>query len=271
MREKKVSTGQKIWIFLLTVFFIINCSYIVYDKVFLPSLLFKKKTLESRDISEKEIKKEKTVRPLSMAEEKMLLEQIDDYNTYLSLEYPISSVFQLSNQKKLLFAYSNMEKLNRREFMQSELKKNVEYYFGKHCNISYEDILCEKGDGNLYIYDDTRKVYTLDGEHSHDGISSFSTHSFYVDGKVYDEKEYQVDVNVIYASYCNGTCEETLSYYQSAKDAMEGDHSIITREEAGEFTEYDYEKVKNQLETMRFTFQKDDKGNYGLVSVTLAL
>lgn len=56
--------------------------------------------------------------------------------------------------------------------------------------------------------------------------------------------------------------------YKSAKGAEERKDALLTREREEEFTEHNYQKAENQLDTVRFSFQKDDRGNYGLTSVT---
>ncbi len=267
LRKRKITEGQKILIVLLTLLFIGNCSYIFYDKVFVVK---KKETkcIEEKQDEDVDKKVERVKRSLSMAEEKMLLEQIDDYNTYLASFYPISDIKSLSNQQKLLFAYLHMEKQGQKEFMQSEIKKNLEYFFGRNHGVIYEDILCDHGDGVLYTYDKAARVYTFSNEHGHDGISLFQVYTFLIDGSVLDEKEYFVDVKSVYGPYCSGTCGPVLTYYKSAKDAEERKDALLTREREEGFTEHDYQKVENQLDTVRFSFQKDDRGNYGLTSVT---
>lgn len=270
MRERTIRTGQVIWIVILSLLLIGNIAYITYDKVYLGKQEEKQDdaTEKKKSLQKSKVKKEKITRSLSLAEEKMLLSQIEYYNMYLSTSYPIEDVKQLENGKKLLFAYAMLEdRRGQKEFMQGELKKQIDAYFGMDSQIVYEDILCDHGDGVLYQYNNATKVFQLEGVHGHEGMEYYASTSFFVNGTVFNDKEYEVVVQTIYHRYCGGTCGPLLNYYKSADDAKNEKNPVITREEERELTENDYEKVKDQLDKIVFKFYKDRSGNYGLVSV----
>ncbi len=264
MKERKTSKGQITIIIILLLLLIANISYIAYDKF----MLEKNTEKEEKPRKEEKQEDEDIIRPLSLAEQKILLEQIKGYNKNLAYAYPISHISKLSNQEILLFAYKNMENKNQKEFMQADIKKIIEYYFGKENNIVYETIYCDKNDGELYVYNDTTKIYTS-STHGHGGGGVYNATSYYIDGEVKNEAEYIIKVHLIYDRYCGDTCGPLLKYYRNKEDAKSGQNPIITREEEKELTKEDYEKVKSELETTIFHFQKDKNGNYGLISVEI--
>lgn len=265
MKERKTSKAQIVTIVILTLLLIANTTYLFYDKIYQKEE--RKKPEEKKVVEEKVIKK--TTRKLSVAEERLLLSQIDDYNAYLAGSYPIEDVEKLPNQEKLLFAYHMMEEKKQKEFMQSELKKWIDTYFGTDNNVVYESMNCFNKDGVLYTYNDSGRIYTLEGEHGHEGVYPYQSRSYLVEGSVENEEKYTVAVHTVYAPYCRGTCGPILNYYKNITDAKEEKNEIITREDEKELTENDYEKVKDKLEKTIFTFQKDSKGNYGLQSVKI--
>jgi len=268
VKERKTSKGQIAWIIILTLLLLGNISYILYDKLYLDSKPENTKK-KVQEVESKKEKKEDVTRSLSLAEQKMLLEQIEAYNTYLAEDYPISDISSFDNQKKLFFAYRNLEITNDREFMQGDLKKVITSYFGNKNNIHYEEINCPVGDGALYQYNDATRVYTKAEGHGHGGGGYYRNHNYYVDGTVTNEDYYEVKVHTIYGRYCADTCGPNLNFFGNAKDAKEGENSILTIEEEQELSNNDYEKVKEKLSLTTYTFQKDSSGNYGLVSVNI--
>lgn len=270
MKERKTSRGQIVMLIILSILLVLNSAYIIYDKYYLAKEKEKKaeeKIKEDKEDKKEKVDKEKTTRNLSLAEEKILLSQIDDYNTFLAQYYPIQDIKELDNQKKLLFAYALLDLKGHKDFMQGELKKIVDSYFGKDNNVIYEDIICDHNDGVLFKYDSTTRVFEQTGNHGHDHIESYRSNNYLITGNVLNEEEYTVEVKTIYENYCGGTCGPTLNYYKNAKDAKREENPVITRQEEKELTETDYEKVKNKLESTIYTFKKDSNGNYGLKSV----
>lgn len=270
MKERTIRVGQVIWIVVLSLLLIGNVFYIAYDKFYLGRQEKKQREVVSKKDTtlQKKAKEEQVIRPLSLAEEKLLLSQIEYYNMYLSTSYPIDDIKQLENEKKLLFAYAMLkDRHGQKEFMQGELKKQIDAYFGRDSQIVYEDILCDHKDGVLYRYNEATKVFQAEGVHGHEGMEAYASTSFFVSGTVLNEEEYEVVVQIIYHRYCGGTCGPLLTYYKNAEDARNGKDPIITREEEKELTENDYLKVKEKLDKIVFKFQKDRSGNYGLVSV----
>ncbi len=265
MEEKKTGKGKIIAIIVLTLLLIINCSYIAYDKLYLPSKAHE--TLDEDDIEDDVEKPEVKTRSLSLAEKKILMEQIQAYNNTLSLYYPITDITTFDNQKKLMFALVNSDVSKEKEFMQSKLKQIIDSYFGGNSKTNYESINCFNDDGVLYTYDEARRIYTFEGVHGHDGIASYNTTYYYLDGTVTNESIYSINIHIIYHRYCAGTCGPALNFYKTAKDAHDKMNTVLKLEDEQELTENDYEKVKDQLDITTFTFEKDSKGNFGLKSV----
>lgn len=265
MNKRKMGKGQLVAIIVLILLLIANCSYIAYDKLYIEKGNYSSHEKKKKQKEQKESKK--ITRKLSIAEQKILLDQIDSYNSYLSLSYPIEDITTFDNQKKLLFAYNNMDSKSQKEFMQGDLKKIAESYFGKNSNITYESIKCPYDEEELYRYDDATRVYTIAGTHGHGGAGRFQTYSYYLDGTVTDETKYVVEVHILYGKYCTETCGSSLEFYSNAMDAKENQNSILSIEEEEKLTDTDYNKIKEKLATTTFTFEKDTSGNFGLKSV----
>lgn len=268
MKERKTGKGQIFAIIILVLLLIANCSYIVYDKLYLKN---KSHLINYESEEEKEENEEIEVksRSLSFAEKKILLEQIEAYNNVLSISYPIVDIKTFDNQQKLLFAYVNSGVSGQKEFMQGDLRKVIDAYFGKDSDTNYENINCFNNDGVFYVYDEARRTYTLEGMHGHDGLPSYSTTNYYLDGTVTNEKEYKVNVQIIYHRYCGGTCGPALNFYKSAHDARDKINTVLKLEEERELTENDYESIKEKLDITTFLFEKDSNGNFGLKSVRI--
>ncbi len=265
MKEKKEGRGKIVVIVLLTLLLIGNCSYIAYDHFFASAKKEAKEEKKTTKKKEKEVEK----RDLSLAEEKILLDQIKEYNLYLADLYPIQDIKKTENQTKLLFAYYHLEEKNKEEVMQGDIQKIVNSYFGEDNGVSYESIQCPIDGKDLYQYDQTTRIYTYVDDHQHSGSGFYNTHNYFIDGSVYNEEEFVINVHVIYEEYCKSECGPSSNYYKTAKDAFDLENAIIEKEEEEEFSDGDYEKVKSQLPTTTYTFIKDKDGNYGLRKVEI--
>lgn len=208
-------------------------------------------------------------RELSVAEQQTLLSQIKLYNSLLGSLYPIDNIKKVDNQTILQFAFKQVE-IRNAQFMESDLQKILDQYFGTSLSVSYEDIMCFADDGVLYQYNSSTRKYQFTGTHGHGGSGVLDNSTYLLSGKVQDDI-YTVKVASLYGNYCSDVCGPTDSYYQSAQGALQGKTPIYTlKEEEIGVIEADevYKKVADQLPVTIFTFQKDKDGNYGLQKVS---
>lgn len=263
--KKTKSRGLIILCIILTILLIGSIGYIVYDKLVLDN-----KISDNKKDKPKAEDKEDVKRSLTDSEQSTLLEQVKVYNASFSDSYPITNIKDLSNQSKLYFAFSNLKLNSLSNFMESDLEKVINKYFGLASEIVYEDIICPIDNKVFFKYDSARRDYSFINDHGHGGSGTYITTNYYVDGNVINEKEIIIDVNIIYSDYCSDTCGPTTGYYKNVNDALNSTNSLFSpTSDEYTFTNSDYQKIKDKLDITRFTFIKDKDGNYGLKSVTI--
>lgn len=263
MNEKKKNKGLIAVIIILIIALLGTSGYIIYDKVLIPK---DQEKYQKKPKKEKETPPEES-RTLQNQEIEKLLEQITAYSTYFADFYPLTE--PLSNQKALYFALIELNaKTN--DFMESDLEKVLEKYFGKNHPYHHEDIKCPIDNEALYIYNSAKRNYTYQDIHWHGGSTIFRPTVFFVDGKVLDEKTYAVKTNILYAPNSGDTTGPRDKYYSKVMFEDTTDNMVLGPYDSDhEITDEEYQSIKNKLPITTFTFEKDDFGNYGLKSVTL--
>ena len=255
MIKKKKSNKGVIVIIILIIALLGISGYIIYDKV----------------INKEEIRKEKKepeIKEVTEEEKNTLLEQINVYTPYFADNYPITEKSTLDNQEVLYFASMQLEN-KFSDFMESDLEKVLEKYFGDNHSYVHEDINCFAGDGILYEYDSAKRTYTYEDMHAHGGAGIYPAEIYYIDGYRKAEK-YTVKVNILYGDYCSGTCGPAIEYYKNVEDSIHGENQVLGPfEDYHSLTEEEYQMVKNSLPITSFTFIRDKDGNYGLESATV--
>lgn len=257
MRKKKKSNkGVIVIVIIILIIALLGITgHIIYDKV----------------INKEEIRKEKNepeIKEVTEEEKNTLLEQLNVYTPYFADNYPITEKSTLDNQDVLYFASMQLEN-KFSDFMESDLEKVLEKYFGDNHSYVHEDIQCFLGDGVLYQYDSAKKEYFFQDIHGHGGAGIYPAEIYYLDGQKKDEV-YTVRVNILYGDYCYGTCGPVTGYYKSAIDSRNGENPVLGGfGDYYEITEKEYQSVKTDLPVTTFTFIRDKDGNYGLESVTI--
>ena len=262
MREEKQKHKMVIFIILILfmVFILLSIYIICHPKV------ENSNHMEDNDVSE--VVDDDMEKELTMEEKELLLAQIKDYTTILADSYPIDGLGSLDNQQALLFALDQLG-VTGQDFMESDLEKVLEKYFGDNHPYIHEDIQCFLGDGVLYRYDSAKREYFFQDIHGHGGAGIYPAEIYYLDGQKKDEV-YTVRVNILYGNYCYGTCGPVTGYYKSAVDSRNGENPVLGGlDDYYEITEEEYQSVKDNLPVTKFTFVKDQNENYGLESVTL--
>ncbi len=236
-------------------------TYIVYDKV-----IERKEDSQIEEKKEKPKEKEPESRNLTEAEIETLLSQIEDMTPWLGENYPIDENHPLDNQKALYFSLIELGATGK-DFMESDLEKVLEKYFGKDHPYYHEDIICTLDDTPLYKYNSAKREYTYQDVHGHGGPGTYPTKVFYADGQT-DGTTYQINVNILYESYYGDTGRPTTSYYATLEDSSTGQNPVYTlTEDQEEIAQEDYENIKTNLPITKAVFVKDENNNYGLQSI----
>ena len=255
MRKKKKSNKGLIVIIILIIALLGITGYIIYDKV----------------INKEEIRKEKNepeIKEVTEEEKNTLLEQINVYTPYFADNYPIPEKSTLDNQEVLYFASMQLEN-KFSDFMESDLEKVLEKYFGKDHPYVHEDIDCFAGDGVLYKYDSAKRTYEYEDMHAHGGKTIYRSTVFFVEGKSEDDTTYKIQTQILYTTSAGDTVGPRDRYYTSANQEYD-DYILGPYGEDHEVTEEEYQSIKNKIPITTFTFEKDEDNNYGLKSVTIA-
>ena len=158
IKKEKSNKGVIVIIILIITLFGIS-GYIIYDQVI------------NKEESRKE-KKELEIKEVTKEEKNTLLEQIKVYTPYFADSYPITEKSTLDNQEVLYFASMQLEN-KFSDFMESDLEKVLEKYFGDNHSYVHEDIQCFLGDGVLYRYDSAKREYFFQDIHGHGGAGIY--------------------------------------------------------------------------------------------------
>ena len=255
MIKKKKSNKGVIVIIILIIALLGISGYIIYDKAI------------NKEEPGKE-KKEPEIKEVTEEEKNTLLEQINVYTPYFADSYPITEKSTLDNQEVLYFASMQLEN-KFSDFMESDLEKVLEKYFGKDHPYVHEDIDCFAGDGVLYKYDSAKRTYEYEDMHAHGGKTIYRSTVFFVEGKSEDDTTYKIQTQILYTTSAGDTVGPRDRYYTSANQEYD-DYILGPYGEDHEVTEEEYQSIKNKIPITTFTFEKDEDNNYGLKSVTIA-
>ncbi len=254
-------------IILLVIALLATSGYIIYDKV------IKKEEVTKEKVTPKEEQQQPVTRNTTKEEQTILLDQITAYTTYFADSYPITEETPLDNWEALSFATIQLEN-SFSDFMESDLEKVLEQYFGKNHPYIHADINCFAGDGVLYKYDSAKRTYTYQDIHAHGGRTAFRPTIYILEGIVKDDTTYEVTTQILYANNAGDTMGPRERYYITAnktptteeyEDCILGPYGV-----EHEVTEEEYQSIKDQIPITTFTFEKDEDNNYGLKSVTIA-
>ena len=269
MEEKKKSNkGLIIIIIILVIALLATSGYIIYDKV-----IKKEEVTEENKTQEEEQEQQPVTRNITEEEQTILLDQMTAYTTYFADSYPITEETPLDNWEALTFATTQLQ-TTFSDFMESDLEKVLEQYFGKNHPYIHEDINCFAGDGVLYKYDSAKRTYTYQDMHAHGGRTTFRPNGYILEGTVEDDTTYEVTTQILYANNAGDTTGPRERYYITAnrnptaeeyEDCILGPYGV-----EHEVTEEEYQSIKDQIPITTFTFEKDEDNNYGLKSVTIA-
>ena len=255
MIKKKKSNKGVIVIIILIIALLGISGYIIYDKAINKEGIRKEK-------------KEPEIKEVTEEEKNTLLEQINVYTPYFADSYPITEKSTLDNQEVLYFASMQLEN-KFSDFMESDLEKVLEKYFGKDHPYVHEDIDCFAGDGVLYKYDSAKRTYEYEDMHAHGGKTIYRSTVFFVEGKSEDDTTYKIQTQILYTTSAGDTVGPRDRYYTSANQEYD-DYILGPYGEDHEVTEEEYQSIKNKIPITTFTFEKDEDNNYGLKSVTIA-
>lgn len=263
VETEKKNKGLIIIIILLLIALLGTAGYIIYDKV-----VEKEPQQKEKKEKKKEEEEEIPQRELTEEEQSTILSQIETYTSTLAGEYPFDEETPLENQQALLFSLIQLGSTGQ-DFMESDLEKVLQQYFGEDHPYQHENIECFLGDGTLYIYDSAKREYRFQDYHAHGGQGIYPNEVYYLDGNT-EGQTYTVNANILYGDYCNSTCGPTTSYYSTATDSRNGTNPILgPYEDSHTITQEEYNSVQETLPITTFIFEKDNAGNYGLKSVTI--
>ena len=183
---------------------------------------------------------------------------IDNYNYSFSELYPVDSVNEFPNQKKLEFLYKKLDNVWD-GFTAKQLEEVANKYFTSDFSFNNEDISCPHG--VIFKYNPETSTYTRTDLLGH-GEDGFLSKAYFVDAK-YNNDLYEVTVKTLYY-YCSDICFVTEVYGSPNKDDVVYD----TMPADGDSIDPDiaYNKIKDKVKTTTYTFIKKDN-NYLLKSV----
>ena len=260
-KVNKVNKGLIVINIILLLALLGTSFYIVYDKVLRKDEVITTKSNNTDQVVDSKVE-------IPEVELNTIISQITDVSTYLADCYPFFATEPLDNQKALYFGLSMLDVMGD-DFMESDLEKVWDEYFGVDHPYIHQDIMCEMDGEVLYSYDSARREYFYQDIHGHGGSARFQPYVYFVDGEVVQEKEYLVDVNILYASNNYGTSGPRTAYYTEVEEQDENTMILGPYDGDHDITEEEYVSVQEELPVLRFRFLKDDDGNYGLVEVKL--
>ena len=255
-------------IFLLLLASLSFGGYIVYDKFIAKDTKEDCKTEEKKDKKE-DVEEGKAV-DLTENNVSTLMIKINNLNTFLYSQYPITDVKSLENQLVLrtgtvLLKDGIVTNSGIVGFSSNKLVEEIVSYFGSDYPYKLEDIQCHAGDGVLYHYDTQTSEYKVTGTHGHDGGSYRRNKAYFQDG-TYDEATgtYVIHAKVLYAAECGGTCGPRVEFYGDTKST----EPVYTAQQDTEF-DVAYQASVDKIPVTTYTFIKNSDGGFGLKSVTM--
>ena len=187
-----------------------------------------------------------------------IVKLIDNYNYSFSELYPVDSVNEFTNQKKLEFLYKKIDNVWD-GFTAKQLEEMANKYFTSDFSFNNEDISCPHG--VIFKYNPETSTYTRTSLLGH-GEDGFLSKTYFVDAK-YNNNLYEVTVKTLYY-YCSDICFISEVYGSPNKN----DIVYNTIPADGDSIDLDvaYNVAKDKVKTTTYTFIKKDD-NYLLKSV----
>lgn len=263
---------KNIIIVILVTLLVVTSGYIILDKT---SILKENSSKESKNVTEKKEdnleEKRENIRDLTNEEINTLTIAIEKvYNVEFASFYPLENLEVISNQRLLGFGYRYTHKSA--NVLASDIDNIIAKYFGDRRRVSHEDINCTLENIALYQYDSTSNSYHVNENHpGHGGGDStilVDSKVLYLSGTVKDEREYTVNMKVLYGGKSGDVMGPNNAYYKSYHDTTPviGDTDSINDLVINEDT---IRSIASSLPITTYQFVKDKNNNYGLKSVTI--
>ncbi len=270
--KKKCNGGLIVVIVILVIAILGLVGYICYDK----GIIFnKKESTENKNTKDDSTKKKDVVRELTVAEEESFTERITEINNNFDIDYPISDVTKIDNQKLLSFASVNAKKDYNNSFPASDVESIIRKYFGNNIKVNHENILCSLDKVPFYDYDSSSKSYKFHENHPGHGGGSSSVPIYYFGvekATMINDKKVVIDSKIIYGNSRGDTWGPNNCYYKSVQDSLNHTNQILgdySKEEELELTDDMIKSVKDKLPTTTYTFEKDGDGYFNLISIII--
>lgn len=245
--EKKSNAGLVVGLIISILCVLGLLGYIVYEKV-------QEKENKNAPIIDIEKKKD-----LKEADVEDLLKRIDEMNTALYDEYPISDVSKLSTRAVLSIGFNNI--YGAYYIPSSYIENHIKYIIGDNVNIKHEDYLCTFDNVAFWKYEDGN--YIFNQEHpGHGGGNGYIITTFFKDASM-DDDTITINTNILYEP-----ASDTMGPIASYKDSPKSDKMVIEGISRDDLKS-EYEKIKDTLPTTTFTFKRSKMGGYNLETVTI--
>lgn len=245
--EKKSNAGLVVGLIISTLCVLGLLGYIVYDKI-------QEKETRNAPIIDVE---EKT--DLKEADVEDLLKRIDEMNTALYKEYPISDVNKLSTRAVLSIGFNNIYGAN--YIPSSYIENHIKYIIGDNVNIKHEDYLCTLDNVAFWKYEDGN--YIFNQEHpGHGGGNGYIITTFFKDASM-DDDTITINTNILYEPASDVWGGPTTSYKASP------DGEYVLNDIQRDSLKSEYEKIKDTLPITTFTFKRSKMGGYNLETVKI--
>lgn len=245
--EKKSNAGLVVGLIISILCVLGLLGYIVYDKI-------QEKETRNAPIIDVE---EKT--DLKEADVEDLLKRIDEMNTALYKEYPISDVNKLSTRAVLSIGFNNIYGAN--YIPSSYIENHIKYIIGDNVNIKHEDYLCTLDNVAFWKYEDGN--YIFNQEHpGHGGGNGYIITTFFKDASM-DDDTITINTNILYEPASDVWGGPTTSYKASP------DGEYVLNDIQRDSLKSEYEKIKDTLPITTFTFKRSKMGGYNLETVKI--
>lgn len=245
--EKKSNVGLVVGLIISILCVLGLLGYIVYDKV---------QEKENRNAPIIDIEKETSLKEADVED---LLKRIDEMNTALYKEYPISDVNSLPTRAVLSIGFNNIYGAN--YIPSSYIENHIKYIIGDNVNIKHEDYLCTLDNVAFWKYEDGN--YIFNQEHpGHGGGNGYIITTFFKDASM-DDDTITINTNILYEPASDVWGGPTTSYKASP------DGEYVLNDIQRDSLKSEYEKIKDTLPITTFTFKRSKMAGYNLETVKI--
>ncbi len=245
--EKKSNVGLVVGLIISILCVLGLLGYIVYDKV---------QEKENRNAPIIDIEKETSLKEADVED---LLKRIDEMNTALYKEYPISDVNSLPTRAVLSIGFNNIYGAN--YIPSSYIENHIKYIIGDNVNIKHEDYLCTLDNVAFWKYEDGN--YIFNQEHpGHGGGNGYIITTFFKDASM-DDDTITINTNILYEPASDVWGGPTTSYKASP------DGEYVLNDIQRDSLKSEYKKIKDTLPVTTFTFKRSKMAGYNLETVKI--